>query len=214
MEILKFGFSFFGVNTYLVYDAATRECVVVDPGMVNRYEETAIKRAVEKYELKITKVINTHLHIDHVAGNRFIMKEYGVPVYAHPEDRFLGERIEMQAQMFGVVEKIANVDEFEPLSHGDKIAVGNEELEVIHTPGHSPGGISLYDRKGGNVLVGDTLFAGSIGRSDLPGGDYHQLIKSNIERLMMLPEETHVHPGHGPETTIGIERQSNPYLLG
>lgn len=214
MEILKFGFSFFGINTYLVYDAATRECVVVDPGMVNRYEETAIKKAVEKYGLKITKVINTHLHIDHVAGNRFIVKEYKVPVYAHPDDLFLGERIEMQAQMFGVPEKIANVEDFEPLADGDKIAVGNEELEVIHTPGHSPGGISLYDRKSGNVMVGDALFAGSIGRTDLPGGDHHQLIRSIIERLMVLPEETHVHPGHGPETTIGVERHSNPYLLG
>ncbi|MEZ3532997.1 MAG: MBL fold metallo-hydrolase [Muribaculaceae bacterium] len=212
MKIAIFQFSLFGINTYVVYDPETLKCAVIDPGMINREEEMAMDRFIEKNNLTVTDIINTHLHIDHAVGNSYLQKKYGVPVRAHILDQPLGERIIQQAEMFGVDEKVKNVDISSFLNAGDIIKIGNGELKVLHVPGHSQGSVALYDEKDGFVVVGDALFQGSIGRTDLPGGNYNQLINSINSELMALPASTVVYSGHGPATTIGDEKRMNPFL--
>lgn len=212
MKVAKFEFSLFGINTYVVYDPQTNKGVVIDPGMINREEEDVMINFINKNHLDITHVINTHLHVDHAAGNKFLTDTFKTPVLAHKEDAFLGERLEMQAAAFGISEKIDNVSITSFLEDGEKIKVGNGLLEVIHVPGHSPGGIALYDKDGGYIIAGDSLFAGSIGRTDLPGGDIKQLLDKIREKLFVLPDETIVYSGHGPVTTIGEEKNTNPFF--
>lgn len=212
MKVVKFEFSLFGINTYVVYDPATNKCAIIDPGMINAEEEQAMIRFVEKNGLEVTHIINTHLHIDHAAGNKFAAETFKAPVLAHKSDEQLGERMWMQAAAFGIAEKIDNVSITSYLVDGEKIRIGNGELEVIHVPGHSKGSIALYDREGGYVIAGDALFAGSIGRTDLPGGDMNELLTSIRERLFTLPDETIVYSGHGPATKIGLEKTSNPFF--
>lgn len=212
MKIAKFAFSLFGINTYAVYDPATLKCAIIDPGMINAEEQQAIAGFVKRNNLTVTHIINTHLHVDHAIGNRYAADLFKAPVLAHPDDFFLGKRLNHQAVAFGIEEDVDNVSVTTELRDGDVIKVGNGELNVIHVPGHSPGSVALYDKEGGYVVVGDALFAGSIGRTDLPGGDYAQLITSIKEKLLTLPPETVVYPGHGPATTIGREAESNPFL--
>lgn len=212
MRISLFAFSLFGINTYIVTDPATGDCAVIDPGMIAPDEEQAIVNFIESNNLRLTHIINTHLHIDHAAGISFLSRRYGAPVFAHPDDAPLGARIDMQAEMFGIREKIENVSRTTKLHDGEIIRIGEGELEVIHVPGHSPGSIALYDKTDGFLISGDALFAGSIGRTDLPGGSYESLINGIKTRLLTLPDDTIVYPGHGPATTIGHERRTNPYL--
>lgn len=212
MKVAIFQFQLFGINTYVVVDPATKCCAVVDPGMLGDEEEKAMTDFIERNGLKPTHVINTHLHLDHAAGNSFIANHYGVPVLASRKDEPLGSRMKQQAAMFGISENFNDVEITEYLNDGDIIKIGEGELEVIEVPGHSQGSIALYDRKDGFVIVGDALFRGSIGRTDLPGGDHPQLIRSIKERLLTLPENTVVYSGHGPSTTIGAEKGGNPFL--
>lgn len=213
MKVAKFEFSLFGINTYVVYDPATKECAVIDPGMFNTEEEEALRRFIEREGLKVTHVINTHLHVDHAVGDKYASRVFDAPVLAHPEDEFLGTRLREQARMFGLSEKIDDVSISSYLHDGEKIGIGGGELEVLHVPGHSPGGIALYDKDDHFVISGDSLFAGSIGRTDLPGGNMQTLLKAVKEKLLSLPEDTVVYPGHGPATTIGREKKTNPFLV-
>lgn len=212
MKVAKFGFSLFGINTYIVVDPETRDCAIIDPGMINEDERQAMVRFIEKNGLNITHLINTHLHIDHAIGNAFVKNQFGVKTEAHPADAFLGARLDEQAAQFGIpdMEDSASIDI--ELKEGDIIHVGDGELMVIHVPGHSPGGIALYDEKDGFLIAGDILFQGSVGRADLPGGNMDQLINGIKSKLLILPDNTVVFPGHGPSTTIGDERARNPYL--
>lgn len=212
MEIAIFQFSLFGINTYLVFDEESKKCAVVDPGMSNQEEEEAIENFIAEKGLTLTHIINTHLHIDHVAGVPFLRRKYKAPVYAHNGDEFLGSQISAQAKMFGLNLNLDNIEITEYLEDGDKIKIGDGELEVIAVPGHSKGSITLYDKKGGFLISGDALFQGSIGRTDLPGGNYSELIENIRKRLLTLPEDTVVFPGHGPATTIGAEKHGNPFL--
>lgn len=212
MKVAIFQFSLFGINTYVVYDPATKECVIIDPGMINREEEKAMTEFIRKNSLKVDSVINTHLHIDHAVGNSFLKKEYDTPVLANDADLPLGERMQQQAQMFGLTGSFQGIEVTQFIKAGDIIKVGHGELEVIEVPGHSRGSVALYDREDGFVIVGDALFQGSIGRTDLPGGDYPTLISSIKNGLLTLPDNTIVYPGHGSPTTIGEEKRFNPYL--
>lgn len=212
MKIAKFEFSLFGINTYVVYDPETLKCAIIDPGMINREEEQAMISFIEKNHLEVTHVINTHLHIDHAAGNKFATETFKAPVLAHKEDENLGSRMWMQAAAFGISDKIDDVSITSYLNDGEKIKIGNGTLEVIHVPGHSRGSVALYDKEGGFVIAGDALFAGSIGRTDLPGGNMNQLLDSIKTRLLTLPDSTVVYSGHGPATTIGAEKSDNPFL--
>lgn len=213
MKIVKFEFALFGINTYIVFDPESKECVVIDPGMIDSEEENAIKSFIERNNLTLTGIINTHLHIDHAIGNQWIKKEYKVPVMGNLYDLSLGERMQQQAAMFGLQTQVENISIDIPLNEGDTIPVGNGELHVIHVPGHSPGSLALYDKEDGFIISGDALFANSIGRTDLPGGSYSQLVKSIKEKLLTLPADTVVYPGHGIPTTISHELRQNPFLI-
>lgn len=212
MKLVKFGFSLFGINTYVVVDEATKKCAVVDPGMIEPEEENALVNYIERSGLTVTHVINTHLHVDHAVGDKFVGDKFKVPVLGHKSDETLGARMQQQAMMFGMREKLDAVSLTSYLEDGDKVKVGDGELDVLHVPGHSPGSIALYDPEGKYVIVGDALFDGSIGRTDLPGGDFGTLINSIKSKLLTLPDETTVYSGHGPATTIGKEKKYNPYL--
>lgn len=212
MQIAIFQFSLFGINTYLVFDPETKECAVVDPGMSSPEEEKALENFIAEKGLRLTQVINTHLHIDHVAGIPFLQKKYGVPVLAHEGDKDLGEGMQLQAKMFGLNLPLGEIEISQYIKAGDKIKIGKGELDVIFVPGHSKGSIALYDPEGKFLISGDALFKGSIGRTDLPGGNYKELIDSISSELISLPDDTVVLPGHGPASTIGEEKRSNPFL--
>lgn len=212
MKVARFEFSLFGINTYVVYDPESKECAIIDPGMMSEAEKDAIVNFINKNGFSVVDIINTHLHIDHSIGNEFAKSKFKVPILAHKADEPLGDRISQQAQMFGMNEKVSNVVVDSYISEGDVIKIGGGELQVLHVPGHSPGSVVLYDKADGFLIAGDVLFNGSVGRSDLPGGNHSQLIKGIKEKLLPLPNDTVVYPGHGPATTIGREKMSNPFL--
>lgn len=212
MKVARFEFMLFGINTYVVYDPDTRDCAVIDPAMMGEEEEKAMDGFIERERLKVTHVINTHLHIDHSIGNRYMTEKYHVPVLAHKADEPLGDNLTSQARMFGLGVEAANVSISQYIEDGDEIRIGDGTLKAMHVPGHSPGSIVLYDPKDGFVIAGDVLFNGSIGRTDLMGGSMPQLLKGIREKLLVLPDDTVVYPGHGEPTTIGAERRSNPFL--
>lgn len=212
MKVTRFTFSLFGINTYVVSDPATKACAIIDPGMLAPEENEAMTRFIEREGLKVEHLINTHMHIDHVAGNSFVTDRYGVPVSGHVKDATLAERVEMQAQQFGLPPVVHSFKIDVPLTEGDVIKIGEGSLKVLHVPGHSPGSIVLYDEADGFLIAGDVLFRGSIGRTDLPGGDFDTLISGITTKLMTLPGDTVVYPGHGEPTTIAHERSSNPFI--
>ncbi len=204
MKIVKFTFNMFGENCYLVYNSDSREAMIVDPGMLTETEQQAIDGCIADRNLLVKYIVNTHMHLDHCFGATYAAAKYGVDLLAHPADAPLGQNLARQAAQFGIFDdRIADVTATKPLNDGDTLTLGNETIKVIHTPGHSPGGLSLYAPDDGWVITGDTLFAdGNIGRTDLPGGDYNTLINSITTRLFTLPADTTVLPGHGPASTI------------
>jgi glyoxylase-like metal-dependent hydrolase (beta-lactamase superfamily II) len=194
-------------NCTILGDEVTHEAMVVDPG--DNIPE--ILSRLRKHGLTLRQIVVTHAHIDHVGGAAQLRKLTGAPVLMNQQDLALLGMMEMQAGWLGVpTPEVAPPD----ASAEDGLAIGLAALpaEVIHTPGHTPGSICLLFPAQHLLLAGDTLFAGSIGRTDLPGGDGHQILRSLRDRLLMLPDATRVVPGHGPETTIGEERHSNPFL--
>ena len=214
MKVAIFNLQLFGVNCYVVYDPEEKKAALIDPGIIDGREVEAVDNFLKKNELQLVAIINTHLHIDHAIANSALAARYGVPVMAHPDDEFLGTRMAEQAREFGLPIKVNSTVIDHPLSDGEIIKIGSGELKVIHVPGHSPGGIALYDAKDGFLISGDTLFEGSIGRSDLPGGNLARLLESVKKKLYTLPDNTVVYPGHGNPTTIEREKKSNPYVRG
>ena len=207
MKVVQIPNGQFVENCYIVLDEATRECAVIDPG------EGAglILHKLQTLDARPTAIWLTHGHLDHVMGVARLKAETGAPVWLHAADRPLYDRVPEQAAWFGL-----EAEPLPPPDHayeaGDMVRVGKTELIVRHTPGHSPGSVCLVAP--GVVFGGDVLFAGSIGRSDLPGGDADTLIRSIERELLVLPDETIVYSGHGPETTVGNERRANPFLTG
>lgn len=192
-------------NCYILGCEKTKEAVVIDPGG----DSDRILMTLAEKELKVKYIINTHGHFDHVGANKKMKEVTGAPIMIHAEDEPMLAQLDRAAASFGLsAENSPDADK--NIGDGDEISFGKITLKVIHTPGHSKGGISLYTK--GYLFVGDTLFAGSIGRTDLPGGDYNTLISSIKEKLFVLPQETVVYTGHGPETTISREKKSNPFL--
>ncbi|MBR5825171.1 MAG: MBL fold metallo-hydrolase [Paludibacteraceae bacterium] len=202
----------FQENTYVVWDEASKEAAIVDCGALFPQEEERIEQFVKENGLKIKYLLNTHAHLDHCFGNAWAAERYDVQPMVHADDEALLAQIGMQAKMFGLPVEIKTVKLGGYLNDGDALMLGEHRVEVIHTPGHSRGGVCFYIPSAGWLISGDSLFAGSIGRTDLEGGSYATLIKSIQERLMTLPEETIVYPGHGPYTTIGDEKKTNPFL--
>jgi len=194
-------------NSYLLADEVTREAALFDPGM----ESEPVADILARERLIVTAIINTHGHFDHVFGNAYFKAKTGAPLLMHRADLDLVKRLEEQSLYFGFrATPSPPPDRF--LEEGDEVRVGGIRLRVLHTPGHSPGGICLVTD--GTAVVGDTLFAGSIGRTDLPGGSAETLLTSIREKLLTLPDDTVIYPGHGPATTIGHERRHNPFLTG
>ena len=211
MEIKQFVFSPFQENTYVAY-TDTLEAMIIDPGCYSTQEEKQLRMFIESKGLKVIHLINTHLHLDHAFGNSFVEETWNVKTEAHAGDAFWLKGMVGQCRMFGLELRNPAPDISKELQEGDTIELGSETFEVLHVPGHSPGSIVLYDAKSHILFAGDVLFEGSIGRTDLQGGNYAQLIKGIQEKLLVLPDETVVYSGHGSATTIGKEKASNPFL--
>ena len=210
-QLHSFVFNPFSENTYIIYDE-TRQCVIIDPGCGTPSEEDELLGFIDLHQLEPLMVINTHAHIDHIMGNEAVKKHYGIKVAAHPEVKNDILRSRQQAMMFGLsmLEECKLPDV--ALEDGQNIKVGNGTLEVICTPGHAQGSISLYAPVEGWVFTGDALFCRSIGRTDFPGGNFEELRESIRTRLFALPNDTEVYSGHGETTTIGEEKDFNPYV--
>lgn len=212
MKVSRFTFNMFGVNTYILWDDISKDAIIVDPGMIDDSERKALDDFIKKNSLNISHLINTHMHIDHSFGISHIKNQYNLKLECNIEDQFLAQRLKDQASMFGLPISIEELQIDTNLKDGDKIHIGEEEICIYQIPGHSPGSIVLHAPQSSFIISGDVLFNSSIGRTDLPGGSYSQLINAINSKLMTLPNETIVYPGHGPESTIGQEKQNNPYL--
>ena len=209
--VQSFEVNYFSENTYIVYDE-TKEGVIIDCGCMNKEEQQLISRFVSEQQLTLKRYLCTHLHLDHIFGNQFVWKQYGLKPEASKADvEGLPSPID-QAKAFRLPLAIQEVAVEHFLAGGQIVQFGKTQLEVISVPGHSPGGLAFYNRKNGFVIVGDSLFAGSIGRTDLWGGSQELLQAALRDRILSLPDETIVYPGHGPETCVIDEKFSNPYL--
>lgn len=210
MTIKTFTFNPFQVNSYVVYDE-TKEAAIIDAGCYTVEEQQLLKNFIDSNGLTVKRVINTHLHLDHHFGNKFIYETYKVKPEAGAEDEFMIKGFQNQALFYRL-----SVGEAQPLGRyiadGEEISFGNSTLTTLHAPGHSPGSMMFYSAIEGVLFAGDVLFQGSIGRTDLPNGNYATLIKSITEKILPLPDSTVVYSGHGPNTTVGEEKKSNPFL--
>ncbi|MCY1718826.1 MBL fold metallo-hydrolase [Prolixibacteraceae bacterium Z1-6] len=210
IKIEKFVVNPLGENSFVISDD-TGECIFIDPGFFYNEEKDEIRSYIAENNLNPVKITNTHCHFDHIMGVEFIRQEYGIPLQAHADDAFWIERAEEQANRFGFeINPVRPIDAF--LVENEKIKFGNSELEVIHIPGHTPGHVVFYNKEAEVLIAGDVLFYGSIGRTDLPGGNHNDLISNIKNKLFDLPDNTKVYCGHGPETTIGFEKSTNPFL--
>lgn len=197
-------------NSYLLFDE-TGQAIFIDPGFYYEEEFDEITGFVADQNLTPVGLVNTHCHFDHIFGVEFIRKTYNLEFACHQGDEFLIQRSVSQASMFGIeMGKIENPDRY--ISEGDEIRFGNSVLQTLHIPGHSPGHVVFHSPVDQILIAGDVLFQGSIGRTDLPGGDHNTLINNIKDKLLILPAETRVYSGHGPETTIGFEKKNNPFL--
>lgn len=194
-------------NCSVLGDETSREAIVIDPGD----DVSEIMAIVERNQLTVKMIVITHAHIDHIGGAQKLRAQTGAPVYMHEADSFLGDRLAMQASWLGM-ETPENPGIDTPAREGDVLRAGSIEAQVLHTPGHTPGSISLYLPLESKVIAGDTLFRGSIGRTDLPGGDTAEIARSIRGKLYTLPEHTIVFPGHGETTSIAREKRSNPFV--
>lgn len=210
INIKIFEFNPIRVNTYIIYNES-KECIIVDPGCYYKNEENELSGFIEKELIKPVRLINTHTHTDHIMGNNYIIKKYSLPVEIHIGAEYFLKNAKNWGEMLGFnIEDIQSPLKY--LNDGDIINFGNSELEVAYTPGHADGSICLINKKQKFVISGDVLFAGSIGRTDLPSGDFDILEKSIKEKLYILDDGYIVYPGHGPTTTIGEEKHNNPFV--
>jgi glyoxylase-like metal-dependent hydrolase (beta-lactamase superfamily II) len=211
MNIKQFTFNPVMVNTYVIHDDS-REAIIIDAGCFYDREKLQLKKYIDDNRLIVKRLINTHLHFDHQFGNRFVAETYGVMPEAHPADEFLLEKVKAKAIIYG----FPISEDAQPLAgylqEGDIIRAGNMVLDCIFVPGHAPGHLVFYAKNENVLFAGDVLFRGSIGRTDLERSDHAALIQGIQSKLMILPDETVVYPGHGPATTIGEEKVHNPYL--
>ena len=211
MRIKSFTFNPFQENTFVVYDE-TKECIIIDPGCYTEKERTELRRFITSEGLKPVKLINTHCHIDHVLGNKFVSELWGLELYMHKEDLPLLENAGNIGKMYGMEDYEGSPYPKHFLAQDDTLTFGESSFKILFTPGHAPGHICLYSKENNLVIAGDVLFQGSIGRTDLPGGDHGTLINSIITQLFPLPNETQVFCGHGPATNLGYEKEHNPFL--
>lgn len=211
ITIQSFEFNYFQENTFLLYDEM-REAVLIDCGCCRKEEEQTLSAFIADNQLTLKHLLCTHLHVDHTFGNGFIYKTYGLRPEANKLDVEQLPPADEQARLFGIRQKVENVPVEKFLVDNERIHFGSSELKVLSVPGHSPGSVAFYNPKNGFVIVGDALFAGSIGRTDLWGGNHEVLVAAIHDKLLSLPDETVIYPGHGPETRVINEKFDNPYL--
>jgi hydroxyacylglutathione hydrolase len=197
-------------NTYIIFDESG-ECAVIDPGMYTAAEQNAVVNFITEHQLKPVLLLNTHCHIDHVLGNLFVFQQYGLKPQFHEGELPLLEAAPAWAQQSGLRYELSPLPETF-LPETGTIEFGNTTLTLIFAPGHSPAHLCFYNAADGWIAGGDVLFRNSVGRTDLPGGNHQQLIQNIKEKLFVLPDETVIYPGHGPKTTIGYEKESNPFF--
>jgi glyoxylase-like metal-dependent hydrolase (beta-lactamase superfamily II) len=209
IHIQFFVFSPVQENTYILYN--DRHALLIDPGCYFSAEQETLKNFLSSSNLHAVQLLNTHCHLDHVFGNKWVNKEFALELYLHPNEETVLSFAPESGRQWGLpFENYTGPLHF--LHEGDIIRLDEDQLKVIAAPGHSPGSICFYCESQGFVIGGDVLFSGSIGRTDLPGGNYLTLLKSIREKLFTLPDHTIVYPGHGPSTTIGYEKENNPFL--
>lgn len=209
MKIQTFTFNPFQENTFLLYDE-TGEAAVIDPGCYEAEEKAELTQFIDENNLTVKLLLNTHCHIDHVLGNDFVKSKYKVPFLIHEKELSVLKAVNVYASNYGFpLYSETQPDQF--LKEGDAVSFGNTKLQVLFLPGHAPGHIGFYHSETNTLLSGDVLFENSIGRTDLPGGDFNTLIQSIRQKVFALPDETIVYPGHGNPTTVGEEKVSNPF---
>jgi glyoxylase-like metal-dependent hydrolase (beta-lactamase superfamily II) len=210
LSVKAFTFSPVQENTYVLYNEK-KECCIIDPGCYFQEERDELRSAIIKDNLTPVLLLNTHCHLDHVFGNKFIHDTWGLPLHIHEKEKALLDFAPQSGQMWQLP-----FENYEGpivyLKPGGIIDLGGEIMEIRFTPGHSPGSVSFYHEAGSFIIGGDVLFSGSIGRTDLPGGDYHTLTNSIHTQFFTLPDDTKVYSGHGPVTTIGYEKMNNPFV--
>lgn len=210
LRVKSFTFNPVEENTYVLYNDKNA-CCIIDPGCYFPEERNRLKTDLEKTGLKPVLLLNTHCHLDHVFGNKFAHDTWGLPLHLHEKEKPVLDF----APQSGVMWQLPFDNYNGPLVYlkpGEKIKIGEDELEIRFTPGHSPGSVSFYSEEGGFIIGGDVLFNGSVGRTDLPGGDMDTLINSIQTQFFTLPDETKVYSGHGPVTTVGFEKMNNPFV--
>lgn len=211
IQIQKFTFNLFSENTFIIWDDESKECAVVDPGCSDKQEESILERFIIQNNLIVKYLINTHCHIDHILGCEFVKQKFN-PIYYAPElDVPLIENAKIQADMVGM-EFSSSILPEKYITEEEVLMIGKRKLNFLFTPGHTPGEFCIYIPEIKTCITGDVLFFDSIGRTDLWGGNYETLIKSINEKLLTLPDETIIFPGHGEQSTIGREKKFNPFL--
>ena len=211
MEIKTFTFNQFLENTIIVSDS-TNECIIIDPGCYNDEEKKILENYIIKNNLNPVKLINTHCHIDHILGNNFVSRNWGIDLEINEKDLDLLNNADQIAKIYGFTNYERSPIPKKFINEDDIINFGISELKVIFTPGHAPGHISLYSEKDNLIISGDVIFQNSIGRTDLPGGNFNTLIKSIKNKILSLDDNVIIYCGHGPNTTVGNERRNNPFL--
>jgi glyoxylase-like metal-dependent hydrolase (beta-lactamase superfamily II) len=210
LSIKKFTFNPFQENTYII-QGNNKECLIIDPGCCNVSENNMLLEYIAQQELAPVMLLNTHCHIDHILGNHLVSKTYQLKLHAHANEKPVLASGNAVSSMYGVP-YITSPDIEVFLSEEEEISFSGMNIQVIHAPGHSPGSVCFYFKEEGFLIGGDVLFLNSIGRTDLPLGHHETLINSIKSKLFNLPDETVVHSGHGPQTSIGFEKKTNPYL--
>lgn len=210
LKVETFTFNPFSENTYIVYDEQGN-CILFDPGMYGAEDQMALDSFIQSNHLKPQYLINTHCHIDHIMGNTWASETYHLPLHAHKAEEKILNMGKISAIMYGLqYHESVPITVF--IDEKDAIMLGKHRLDILFTPGHSPGSLSFYNAEAGFAIVGDVLFRGSIGRTDLPGGDFDTLIDSITGQLFTLPDKTVIYNGHGPYTDIATEKRYNPFL--
>ena len=202
----------FGETMYILWDESSREAVVVDPGMMRDAEREMVAKFIDEHNLSVKHILLTHLHVDHITSARWLADKTGADVCGSSLDDQLGQELPEQVAHFRVNMEVEPLTVDRNLADGDTIPLGEETIQVLHVPGHSPGGLAFYLPQSALLISGDTIFNGSVGRTDLWGGDMAQLINSIREKILTLPDETVIASGHGPTTTIADEKRFNPFL--
>ena len=202
----------FGENLYILWDEDSRDAVVVDPGMMREAEREMVTKFIEGQELNVKHILLTHLHVDHITGARWLAGKTGADICGSALDNPLGRELPDQVAHFRINVEVDPLTVDRNLADGDTLQLGDETIQVLHVPGHSPGGLAFYLPQSALLISGDTIFNGSVGRTDLWGGDMAQLLNSIREKIYTLPDETVIASGHGPTTTVADEKRFNPHV--